>query len=113
MSTESAFLEKRRDIQGLILYASYPAGDLSKRTDLVAVSIYGTKDALATVARIEYAKPTMPPQTRYVLIEGCNHSYFGDYGMQAGDGIPTVSRGQAALQIVAATLAAMEQIAGE
>lgn len=107
----SAFLEGRRDIRGLILYASYPAGDLSKRTDLVAVSIYGTNDGLATVARIEKAKPTMPPQTQYVAIKGGNHSYFGDYGMQAGDGIPTISRGTAAQQIVAATLAFMDEVA--
>ncbi len=107
----SAFLKGRRDVKGLILYASYPAGDLSARTDLVSVSIYGTRDALATVARIENAKPTMPPQTEYVAIEGGNHSYFGDYGMQDGDGIPSIPRDEAARQIVAATLAAMEQLA--
>ena len=47
----------------------------------------------------------------YVAIRGGNHSYFGDYGMQAGDGIPTVSRDVAASQIVAATLAAMDEVA--
>ncbi len=107
----SAFLKDRRDIRGLILYASYPAADLSARTDLVAVSIYGTRDALATVARIENAKPTLPPQTEYVAIQGGNHSYFGDYGMQQGDGIPSISREEADRQIVEATLAAMDQVA--
>jgi len=33
------------------------------------------------------------------------HAYFGDYGEQAGDGIPTVSREQAQTAIVDATLA--------
>jgi hypothetical protein len=108
----SAFLKDRTDIHGLILYASYPAGDLSRRTDLVAVSIYGTQDALATVERINAAKPTLPPQTKYVAIEGGNHSYFGDYGMQSGDGLPTVPRDVAARQIEEATLEAMEQVAG-
>ncbi len=107
----SAFLKDRRDIQGLILYASFPAANLSARTDLVAVSIYGTQDALATVTRIENAKPTLPPQTAYVAIEGGNHSYCGDYGMQQGDGIPSISREEAARQIVEATLAAMDQVA--
>ena len=106
----SAFLQDRPDIHGLILYASYPAGDLSKRTDLIAVSIYGTRDALATAERINAAKPTMPPQTRYVAIEGGNHSYFGDYGMQPGDGIPTIPREEAARQIVEATLRAMDEV---
>lgn len=107
----SSFLQGRNDIKGLILYASFPAGDLSQRNDLVAVSIYGTNDGLATVARIENARPTMPPQTTYVAIRGANHSYFGDYGMQAGDGIPTVSRDVVASQIVTATLAAMDEVA--
>ena len=109
----SAFLKSRTDIHGLILYASYPAGDLSQRTDLVAVSIYGTQDALATVERIANARPTLPPQTRYMAIEGGNHSYFGDYGMQTGDGIPSISREEAALQIVKATLAAMDEVASK
>src|SRR5512138_3643481 len=108
----SAFLQDRHDVQGLILYASYPAGDLSQRTDLVGVSIYGTRDALATVARIEAAKSTMPPQTVYVPVEGGNHSYFGDYGMQDADGIPTIPREEAARQIVQATIRAMEEVAG-
>jgi hypothetical protein len=107
----SAFLKDRPDVKGLILYASYPAGDLSGRTDIVAVSIYGTRDALATPTRIDSAKRTMPPQTRYVAIQGGNHSYFGDYGMQQGDGIPSIPREEAARQIVAATLAAMDELA--
>jgi hypothetical protein len=107
----SAFLRDRPDIHGLILYASYPAGDLSQRADLVAVSIYGTRDALATVERIDAAKPTMPTQTKYVSIEGGNHSYFGDYGTQPGDGTPTIPREEAARQIVEATLRAMEEVA--
>jgi alpha/beta hydrolase family protein len=108
----SAFLADRKDVEGLILYASYPAGDLSGRTDLVAVSIYGSNDALATVDRINNARATMPPQTRYVLIEGGNHSYFGDYGTQEADGIPTIPRPDAARKIVAATTAAMDELAG-
>jgi pimeloyl-ACP methyl ester carboxylesterase len=109
----SAFLKDRQDVSGLILYASYPAGDLSARTDLVVVSIYGTRDALATVGRVESAKPRLPPQTRYVAIQGGNHSYFGDYGMQTGDGIPSISRAEAARQIVAATVTAMDEVAGK
>ncbi len=107
----SSFVEKRNDIQGLILYASYPAGDLSARTDLVAVSIYGTRDGLATVEKVDKAKSTMPPQTQYVPIKGGIHSFFGDYGLQAGDGMPSISREEAARQIVAATIAAMDQVA--
>jgi hypothetical protein len=106
-----AFLEGRSDVQGLILYASYPAVDLSKRADIVAMSIYGTQDGLATVQKVEQANPTMPAQTQYVAIEGGIHSFFGDYGLQPGDGTPTVPRAEAARQIVAATIAAMDEVA--
>ena len=45
-------------IKGMLLYAAYPGGvDLSKRTDLTVVSIYGTNDGLATPAKIDAAKP--------------------------------------------------------
>ncbi len=107
----SSFVERHREINGLILYASYPAGDLSSRTGLVAVSIYGTRDGLATVEKVDKAKPTLPPQTVYVPINGGIHSFFGDYGLQAGDGVPSISREEAAREIVAATIAAMDQVA--
>ncbi len=109
----SVFLNERHDVKGLILYASYPAGDLSGRTDMAVTSIYGTRDALATVTRIDNARRTLPSSTRYVPIEGGNHSYFGDYGMQEGDGIPTIPREEAAAQIVSATLTAMDWVANK
>ncbi len=109
----SSFLEGRPDMTGLIYYAAYPAKDISHRTDIVSTSIYGTNDALATVEKIDNAKPTMPPQTAYVPIVGGIHSYFGDYGLQPGDGIPTITREEAARQIVAATLKAMDELAAK
>ena len=51
-----SFIEGRNDIKGLILYGSYPAGNLAHRTDLIAVSIYGTNDGLATVEKVNNAK---------------------------------------------------------
>lgn len=106
----TSFLAGRSDVQGLLLYASYPAADLSTRKDLVAVSIYGTKDGLATIEKVDRARPMMPPQTRYVPIEGGIHSFFGDYGLQPGDGQPTISREDASRQIIGATIAAMEEL---
>jgi hypothetical protein len=34
----------------------------------------------------------LPPQTRWVVIEGGNHSQFGYYGFQLGDNRATISR---------------------
>jgi hypothetical protein len=108
-----SYLQGRTDIQGQVMYASYPAKDLSQMTDLASMSIYGTNDGLATVDKIENAKPTMPLQTEYVPIVGGIHSYFGDYGIQPGDGTPTISREEAASQIVAATLKVMDEVASQ
>ena len=105
------FLDGNDVVQGMLMYASYPAKDMAHKTALVSMSIYGTNDGLATVDDIENAKPSMPPHTEYVPIVGGIHSYFGDYGLQPGDGVPTISREDAASQIVAASLKMMDQLA--
>jgi len=91
-------------VDGLVLWASYPAGnnDLSGY-DLVATSIYGTLDGLATEGEVVAAWQLMP-STRWVAIEGGNHAQFGWYGAQRGDNPATISRQAQQEQIVAATL---------
>lgn len=79
-------------IKGLLLYASYPSEDLSKQTRLRITSISGTNDGLATPAKIDAAKPLLPTTTNYVVVQGGVHAFFGDYGVQDGDGQPTTSR---------------------
>jgi hypothetical protein len=58
-------------VQGLVLWASYPAAsdDLSAR-ELAVVSISGTRDGLATEEKIAASHPLLPAQTRWVTIEG-------------------------------------------
>jgi len=79
-------------IKGLLLYASYPSEDLSKQIRLRITSISGTNDGLATPAKIAAAKPLLPATTNYVVVQGGVHAFFGDYGVQDGDGQPTTSR---------------------
>jgi hypothetical protein len=90
-------------IAGLLLYASYPASELA-RNDLLTTSVSGSADGLATPAKVADAKPKLPEATRYVVIEGGVHSYFGDYGDQPGDGTPTIPRADAQAQIQKATI---------
>ena len=100
-------------IAGLLLYASYPASDLSATlANTAALSLSGTNDGLATPAKVEQARPTLPASTRYVAIAGSVHTFFGDYGAQPGDGQPTVSRAEAQAAIITASaefLAALGQ----
>jgi pimeloyl-ACP methyl ester carboxylesterase len=98
--------ERRRGscVAGLVLWASYPAGDLS-RTGVPVLSVSGDRDGLATPADIDAARPLLPSATEYVVVEGGVHAYFGDYGPQPGDGVAGVDRAVAPRQIVDATLA--------
>lgn len=100
-------------VQGLVLWAAYPAesDDLSGR-DLAVVSIYGTRDGLATPEKIDDSRPLLPTDTRWVAIEGGNHAQFGSYGAQNGDNPATISREEQQRQIVAATIDLLRQLEG-
>jgi hypothetical protein len=92
-------------VQGLVLWGAYPAGsdDLSDQ-DLIVTSIYGTNDGLATLDEIFASEPLLPPDTRWVAIEGGNHGQFGWYGSQSGDNPAAISRESQQAQVVQATL---------
>lgn len=84
---------------GLLLYASYPATDMSSDLRIPVLSIAGTNDGLATTDEIEATRSDLPPGARFELIDGASHAQFGSYGPQAGDGIPTVSNDEARVRI--------------
>ena len=94
---------------GLILLASYPLGDLSA-SDLPALSISGSADGLTTPADVEASREILPGDAEFVVIEGGVHAFFGDYGTQAGDGTPGVTREEAQAEIVDAMLAFLGRI---
>jgi hypothetical protein len=48
-----------------------------------------------------------------VEIAGGIHSFFGDYGLQPGDGVATTSREQAQAEIVTATVAMLDRISAQ
>jgi hypothetical protein len=80
-------------VEGLMLFASYPA------------------DELVTPADIEASRADLPPSTSFVVINGAVHSSFGDYGDQPGDGTPTIDRSAAQAEISKATLSFMAVVA--
>ena len=92
-------------VDGLVLWAAYPAGgdDLSGR-ELEVLSIYGTRDGVATPAEITASRPLLPADTRWVAIEGGNHAQFGWYGTQNGDNPAIISREDQQAAIVRATV---------
>ena len=78
-------------IRAIAFWASYPADNKLKDSNILMLSLYGSKDGLATDAKIEAAKALMPAHSQFVTIEGGNHGQFGSYGPQAGDNPATIS----------------------
>ena len=110
-SVVASFAEANPKVYGLLLWAGRPSRDtdLSDR-ELEATSIHGSQDELIDSASIEEARTRLPASTVYVEIEGANHAYFGDYGVQKDDGEPTISHDEARAQIVRASSDLVERV---
>lgn len=68
------------------------------------VKVFGTRDGVAPVDRMREHAGNLPPGTRWVAIEGGNHSQFGHYGFQLLDGRATIPREQQQARVVDALL---------
>lgn len=110
MAARFAF-QNPQAVQGLVLWAAYPAStdDLSGY-DLAVSSVYGTLDELATEEKIAASRALLPPDTAWVALQGGNHAQFGWYGAQSGDGVATLSREEQQAQIVAAARALLARL---
>ena len=101
--------DNRSLFEGLVLMAAYPASsvDLSDWSGTV-LSISASNDGYTTEDEIENSKAQLPTEmvvnsindiiettenrSLFYEIEGGIHSYFGDYGLQEGDGTPTITQ---------------------
>jgi pimeloyl-ACP methyl ester carboxylesterase len=108
IEAESSATDPRGVAVGLLLYASYPATDMSDTLGSSVLSVSASLDGLATPADIDASKANLPPNAQFVVIDGAVHAFFGDYGPQPGDGTPTISHEDARRQIVDATTAYLE-----
>ncbi|MDJ0349501.1 alpha/beta hydrolase [Cryobacterium sp. PH29-G1] len=97
-------------VVGLLLYASYPANDISTSLTTPVLSISATNDGLATPEKIEASKQILPAESTFTVIDGAVHAFFGDYGPQPGDGTPAVSHDDARGQISRDTVAFVSKL---
>jgi len=89
-----SMLKKDNELfEGLVLMASYPSGssDLSSWEGAV-LSLSASNDEIVDQEKFQAGKKNLPPDARYYDIAGGNHSGFGFYGDQAGDGKAKISR---------------------
>lgn len=89
--------------KGLILLASYPSETVDLSDESIHVlSFTASEDNILNVERWQEAKQRLPKATIYVEIVGGNHSQFGQYGKQKGDGQATITTEQQINEIVKA-----------
>lgn len=81
------------NVAGLILMAAYPpeADDLTSFKGDV-ITIEGQLDGVIDQLALTEGDSRLPSQTYTIIIQGGNHSQFGDYGLQKGDNEAEISK---------------------
>jgi len=98
-------------VQGLALWAAYPASNVDLSSSMLhIVSIFGSKDGLATLEKINNSRQLLPADTTWVKIDGGNHAQFDWYGDQAGDNPACITRADQQDQLTAAMLRLLESM---
>lgn len=108
MAAQYAY-ERPEQMVGLVLWASYPAGETKPPAGLRALSLYGTQDGLIPLSEIEASAALLPAATQFVAINGGNHAQFGFYGVQEGDQPAGISPEEQKGLAVAATVEFLRQ----
>ena len=78
------------DFDGLFLLAAYSSTDLSDK-DIPVASVYGDADGVLDMEEYNASKTNLPADMTEYVIKGGNHSQFGSYGLQEGDGKATIT----------------------
>ncbi|QFP76293.1 alpha/beta fold hydrolase [Deinococcus sp. AJ005] len=90
-------------LKGMILMGAYPAGNVSlKDTSLPVLSLLAENDRVADPANVRDGLNRLPASAKLTVIPGSVHSFFGRYGPQKGDGLPTVTHAAAEAEILTA-----------
>ncbi|MFS0712687.1 alpha/beta hydrolase [Microbacterium sp. 2P01SA-2] len=89
------------DADGLVLFGSYCATDLSA-SGLPVLSLSGSEDGLTTPQKVDDNRHLLPADATFVELAGASHASFGDYGPQAGDGTPSIPDPEMRAEVTAA-----------
>jgi pimeloyl-ACP methyl ester carboxylesterase len=76
----------------VLLGTSHPRDFSLAATTVPMTRVYGTRDTIADVDKVEATRVNLPPSARIIRIDGGNHSQFGYYGFQPGDWPATITR---------------------
>ena len=75
------------DFEGLILLGSYSTTQIT----IPVLSIYGSEDKVMNREKYDKYKSNINSSLTETVIDGGCHAYFGMYGAQDGDGMPSIS----------------------
>lgn len=98
----SLYAKNHPDLDGMVYWASYPADDSLKVSGMEFTSIYGTLD-MGGMEAFQSSASLLPTDTQFVVIQGGNHSQFGNYGLQPGDNPATITWQEQQTQAIQAT----------
>jgi pimeloyl-ACP methyl ester carboxylesterase len=76
----------------VLLGTSHPRDFSLAGTSIPMTRVFGTRDTVADVEKLDRTRANLPASARIIRIDGGNHSQFGYYGFQPGDWPATISR---------------------
>ena len=98
----------REGVAGLVLVGTSHPRDFSlAHLPIPVTQVFGTRDTVADLHKVEAARRNLPPSLHTVRIDGGNHSQFGSYGFQPGDWPATITREEQQRLTVEAIVAAL------
>lgn len=104
--------ERPAGLAGLVFIGSSHPRDVSLAALTIPVTkIVGTRDGLAGPDEVRANRHNLPASTRWVWVEGGNHSQFGWYGFQPGDRPANIPADQQRSEMIEAVLATMKAVA--
>ena len=92
----------------VLIGTTHPKEENMSALPLPVIKVYGADDGVAPAEAALANAPLLPPQTKWVRIEGGNHSQFAHYGHQLFDGAATIPREQQQALTRAELLGALE-----
>lgn len=99
-------------IMGLALIGtSHPRDVDLSQLRVPVLKLAGTRDGLASPDEVKANASKLPPNTRWIWIEGGNHSQFGWYGFQPGDKTARIPRADQQRQMTEAVLGFLAEVA--
>lgn len=99
------------DVAGLVLIGtSHPRDVDLSAAPYPAWQLLGGRDRIASIARADGNRHNLPAATSRIVLDGGNHSQFGDYGFQPGDRFAQLPRVRQRERTLATVLDALAHV---